>query len=237
MTGHVRLATYNIAHGRGRHARVDLGRTAATLAGLDADVVCLQEVDRHFGPRSDWLDQATELAARLGMQAVYGVALRRPPPYDGAPPREYGNAVLARAAPVAVSVHPLPGPVRAEPRCLLLTAVSGLGVGCVHLHSEDAAARAQQVRAVIAALPAGPTILAGDFNADPGAAELRALAGRLSDVWPVAGRGRAATFPSRRPRRRLDQVYVSAGVRANRAWVADSDASDHRPLVVELAVG
>lgn len=233
----LRVVTFNIAHGRGQDRRVDLRRTADTLADLAADVVCLQEVDRHFGERSGWADQCTELADALGMTSAYGPALALRTDRQGAPAREYGNAVLARRGLGARAVHALPPRGRAEPRCLLLVELDELTVGSVHLQHNNADARARQADAVLAALPPDrPIVLAGDFNADPGDFELAALRGRLADVWPPAGQGHGATFPSRWPRRRLDQVYVSAHLRPTRARVLRSKASDHRPLLVELVI-
>lgn len=238
MSRPLRLATFNIAHGRGRGGRVDLARTAATLAALAADVICLQEVDRHYGERSGRVDQAAELGARLRMTAVYGAAVRLDPERAGDPPREYGNAVLTRAAATASAVHPLPVRERAEPRCLLLVELADVTVGCLHLQHNNPQARARQAAAAVELLPHDrPAVLAGDLNADPGDPELAALRQRLRDVWPLSGRGRGATFPSRLPRRRLDQVYVDGAVSPLRARVVPTDASDHRPLVVDLVVG
>ncbi len=233
----LRVATFNIAHGRGQDNLVDLRRTADLLADLAADIVCLQEVDRHFGERSGWADQGAELADALGMTSAYGAALTLPTDREGSPAREYGNAVLTRRALRARAVHRLPRRGRAEPRCLLLAELDELTVGCVHLQHNSADGRERQAAAVLAALPPDrPILLAGDFNAEPRDSELATLGRRLDDVWPRAGQGRGATFPSRWPRRRLDQVYVSAGLRPIRARVVASKASDHRPLVVDLVV-
>lgn len=233
----LRVVTFNIAHGRGQDKRVDLRRTADTLADLAADVVCLQEVDQHYGERSGWADQCTELADALGMASAYGAALTLRTGRQGSPARGYGNAVLTRRALRAWAVHALPLRGRAEPRCLLLVDLDELTVGSVHLQHNNADARARQAAAVLAALPRDrPLVLAGDFNADPADSELAALRRRLADVWPRAGQGRGATFPSRWPRRRLDHVYLSAHLRPTRARVVPSKASDHRPLVVDVVV-
>lgn len=40
----LRFLSWNIQWGRGRDGRVDLARTAAATAAVDADVICLQEV-------------------------------------------------------------------------------------------------------------------------------------------------------------------------------------------------
>ncbi|MBA2416893.1 MAG: endonuclease/exonuclease/phosphatase family protein [Geodermatophilaceae bacterium] len=231
----LRVATFNIAHGRGRGGVVDLRRTTDALASLGADVICVQEVDRHFSERSGWADQATELAEGLGMTAVYGVAMRRDRAHEGEPPREYGNAILTRLPVAGQRVVRLPGRPRSEPRSMVVAELAGdLHAACVHLQHNSAPARAAQLAVVLQELPQAPVVLAGDFNATPDAPELRVLGGRFVDSWERAGRGRGASFPSRFPLRRLDYVFVSAGLTAQKAAVVPTSASDHRPLVVDL---
>jgi endonuclease/exonuclease/phosphatase family metal-dependent hydrolase len=59
----VRLATFNVLHGRSlEDDRVDLNRFAAAVAAVDADVLALQEVDR-LQERSHRAD-LTEVAAQ-----------------------------------------------------------------------------------------------------------------------------------------------------------------------------
>jgi len=67
------IVTYNIQWGMGRDRRIDLGRIAATVEG--ADIVALQEVERHWRPQ-DWPDQAERLAELMpGHDWVYGAAV------------------------------------------------------------------------------------------------------------------------------------------------------------------
>lgn len=66
MTTSLRLASFNACSGRSLDDGVaDTGRLAAAVAGLEADVVALQEVDR-FQPRSGGADQADVVATALG---------------------------------------------------------------------------------------------------------------------------------------------------------------------------
>ncbi len=58
----MKIATYNIRYGLGLDQKIDLRRIAATIA--DADIVCLQEVDR-FWKRSGMVDQPKSLGALL----------------------------------------------------------------------------------------------------------------------------------------------------------------------------
>ena len=115
----VRLVTFNTHHGVGEDSKHDLARLAQVLAAADADVICLQEVDRHFGDRSEDVDQALLLSRALDMQLAWGPAIDDPRPGDGPPRRQYGNALLSRLPILISDVHPLPG--TGEPRSALRT--------------------------------------------------------------------------------------------------------------------
>jgi endonuclease/exonuclease/phosphatase family metal-dependent hydrolase len=247
----VRLVTFNIHHGVGDDGRHDLPRLAQVLAAADADVICLQEVDRHFGDRSENVDQGLLLARALDMQLAWGPAFDEPRP-AGRPRGEYGNAVLSRLPILISDVHRLPG--RGEPRCALRTMIEldggALWVTVTHL-SRSGGDRAAQLAAV-ADLHTGPMetgIVVGDFNTAPDAPELAALRERFADAWELAGERddrsgwrfwqheNGNTHPARSPQRRIDQAWVTAGVAVSSAQVLDgAGASDHLPLLVELEV-
>jgi len=67
----LRVASYNIHAGAGEDNVFDLDRTAAAISSLDADVVGLEEVDVHWGARSEWRDTLQELGSRLHMQIAF----------------------------------------------------------------------------------------------------------------------------------------------------------------------
>src|SRR5687767_11202035 len=185
----VRLVTFNTHHGVGGDRRHDLPRLAKLLAATDADVICLQEVDRHFGDRSEDVDQALLLSRALDMQLAWGPAIDEARP-GGGPDREYGNALLSRLPILVSDVHRLPG--RGEPRSALRTMLEldggTLWVTNTHLSTGNPERRAAQVAALAAlhsdSMEAG--VLVGDFNARPDATELAALRGRFADSWEKA---------------------------------------------------
>ncbi|NIP81595.1 MAG: endonuclease/exonuclease/phosphatase, partial [Gemmatimonadetes bacterium] len=96
-TAILRVAAYNIRHGRGMDGRVDLRRTAEAIGRLDADVIALQEVDRET-ERTGGVDQTAVLAGMLGYRGYHGAHR----PYQGG---EYGNAVLTRLPVLASRTH------------------------------------------------------------------------------------------------------------------------------------
>jgi len=248
----VRLVTFNTHHGVGEDARHDLARLATVIAAADADVICLQEVDRYFGDRSEDVDQALLLSRALDMQLAWGPAIDEPRP-DDQPPRQYGNALLSRLPILVSDVHRLPG--GGEPRSALRTMLeldgSTLWVTATHLTTRSAQERSAQVAALAALhteeMAAG--VLVGDFNARPDAPELEPLRERFTDAWELAAdredqagwrfwqRDEGRTHPARSPHRRIDQAWVSPGVAVASAQVLDAEgASDHLPLMVELLV-
>ena len=252
----VRLVTFNAHHGVGEDQRHDLPRLARRLASGEADVICLQEVDRHFGGRSEDVDQALLLSRALDMQLAWGPAIDEPRADEDATDRsrrQYGNALLSRLPILISDVHRLPG--GGEPRSALRTMIEldggTLWVTATHLSTRSPQERAEQV-AALAALHTDRMeggVLVGDFNTRADAPELEVLRTRFTDAWELAEvrddragwrfwhRDEGDTFPARSPRKRIDQVWVSDGVRVAGARVLDAEgASDHLPLVVDLQV-
>lgn len=231
----LRILTYNIHAGKDAAGRGNLERVAEVVRRAGADVVLLQEVDRNT-VRSGNVDQVAELARLTAMHARFGKSLD----YQGG---EYGIAILSRWPIVAHEVVGLriePPQVRAggstEPRVALVVTIDTprgpLRVVNTHLDaSRDDAYRMQEVPRVIAA--ARGAIAGGDFNSTPGSAvhETVVRAG-FRDAWSDCGRGNALTFPAASPVKRIDYLFLRN--RCASATVIDSEASDHRPLLVVL---
>ena len=248
----VRLVTFNTHHGVGEDERHDLPRLAKLLASVEADVICLQEVDRYFGARSEDVDQALLLSRALDMQLAWGPAIDEPRP-DDQPPRQYGNALLSRLPILVRDVHRLPG--GGEPRIALRTMLEldggSLWVTATHLTTRSPEERGEQVAALAGLHSEGMAagVLVGDFNARPDAAELDPLRVRFTDAWELASdredharrrfwqRAEGLTHPADSPHRRIDQAWVSPEVAVAAAQVLDAGgASNHLPLMVDLLV-
>jgi endonuclease/exonuclease/phosphatase family metal-dependent hydrolase len=242
----VRVMTFNIRHGVGTDGRLDLNRTANVIRAAVADIVGLQEVDRHFSARSDFVDQATWLAGDLGMHVVFGANLDLDPLVPGQPRRQYGTAILS-AHPILdwENTH-LPRYHNHEQRGLLRARISVGGIAMqaytTHLQHNDAAERLVQAQAIARLIgePDDPVILLGDLNATPQAPEIRVLTGTLVDTWQEVGAGAGYTHPSGHPRRRIDYVMQSSDVVAHAIAVHASpltaSASDHLPVAADVAL-
>ena len=249
----MRVATFNVLSGRTPgEDHVDVGRFAAAVASLDADVLALQEVDRGQ-PRSGYVDLAGVAAEAAGAVAHrFAAAMTGLPdgswtPTTDADPAEapaYGIALLSRH-PVTdwqvVRLPPLPvrvpyrwpgarrlSWVRDEQRVALLATVESplgpLRVAATHVSFLWLSAT-RQVRHL---LRTGDRLdlLLGDLNLPPAAAT------RLTGMRPLVTAG---TVPVDRPRAQIDHVLAGTGrlVPTGGGAVA-LPVSDHRALVVDV---
>lgn len=233
------VLSFNIHHAAGPDGVFDLDRLAAEIRRSGADVVGLQEVDRHFGERSAWTDEPAELSRRLGMHVVFGANLDLEPPAPGEPRRQYGTAILSRYPIVHWRNTLLPKGDPAEEQRGLLSAVvvvhgHRLRVMTTHLQHDSAASRQLQAAEVAAHVRSSrePVVLTGDLNAPPSQPEVTTLTALLTDTFAAAGEGDGFTHPAEAPVHRID--YVLAGLRPVRSTVLPTEASDHRPVLTEL---
>jgi endonuclease/exonuclease/phosphatase family metal-dependent hydrolase len=255
----VRIATFNILHGRSpEDGRVDVDRLADAVKGLDADVLGLQEVDRDQ-PRSMGADLTAVAAEAMGAPEHQFVAALSGTPGgtwmaatgDEQPgSASYGIALLSRYPVVSWRVVRLP-PLRAsvpmwsrltrrpflandEPRVAVAAVLDGpfgqFTVCNTHL-SFIPGWNGVQLRRLMRSLAGTrePLVLIGDLNMQ------RTHAAGVSGLRPIAA---ADTFPAHRPRRQLDHVLVRGRLEATGpAEAVRLPLSDHRALVVPCEPG
>ena len=232
----LRVLAYNIHHGEGMDEVIDLQRIADLIRRVDPDVVTVQEVDS-VADRTGRTNQAAELGRLTGMTPVFGRFMA----YQGG---AYGMAILSRWRIRDVVNHRLPD--GEEPRSALTVVVTspttGRAVRLVGIHfyrtEDERAAQADTLEALLDAGPDGelPTILAGDFNSEPGSRVIRELSRR----WSVVDKGAdALTFSSFDPEREIDFVMYRPHDRfevLGERLLDEPVISDHRPVVVDLLV-
>lgn len=258
-----RIATFNIRHGLGRDGRVELARTARTIAALQVDAIGLQEVDVAYGPRSGHEDQASRLAELLGWEVAFGAALDLPPLQPSDPRRRYGVALLTPHALTGPVMHALPAhpgaPARHEPRGVLHAQVTrgggdALDLLVTHLDNDLPQHRTAEVLGILRRAEGitGPAVLLGDLNAAPHRPELAPLAAagwrEAADALRGPGRGlrelpvlsaltgspARPTHPARVPVRRIDSLWVRGAVDVLDLATGPLTDSDHRPVVATL---
>ena len=231
-----RVMTYNIRHAEGMDGRINVERIADLIKSERADIVTLQEVDRHV-ERTQRRDLPGELAILTGMHCVFSNNYF----FQGG---EYGNVVLTRfpilqSTNLHYQVHPT-----AEVRGLLQVVMRVQGrklcFMATHLDSgrEDSArwSSLDEMEAALAHQSVRPVLFCGDFNATPSTRIYHRLHDTWQDSWETVGTGNGFTIPSDHPSRQIDYIWLSGKewLEPLRASVPDSQASDHRPLVVEF---
>jgi endonuclease/exonuclease/phosphatase family metal-dependent hydrolase len=251
----MRVATFNILHGRTVGDGVDPQRLQECVRRLNPDVLALQEVDVDQ-PRSGRADLTAAAAEAMGavehrfVAAISGTpgatwmaATGQEQPGTAA----YGIALLSRFPAVSWQVvrmpripmrFPmyLPGPnkvivVDEEPRAAVIaqlrTPLGLMTVANTHLSFVPGWNRRQLRRLArdLRGLP-GPRLLFGDLNLRP------AVVHRCSGMRPLAS---ALTFPAASPHRQLDHILTDADdLHAGPTGAELMAISDHRPLVVDL---
>jgi len=233
----LRVLSYNTHHGEGVDGRLDLERIAGVIRAANPDLVALQEVDRH-ARRTGGIDQTETYARTTGMHAWFGAAM----PFQGG---EYGQALLSRWPLQQPAVIRLPGSEGREPRIVVTARIDIPRLGYIRfggLHFDaggEDADRWEQAGALLRELgkESVPTLLAGDFNATPESRVMRRLLAPSSGWVDTAGPWAAPTIPAHSPRSRIDYVLAAppgAWQALESKVIPESEASDHRPLLVEV---
>ena len=235
--GLLRVATYNVHRCRGLDGRTRPERIAEVLEGISADVIALQEVIG-AGPRHG--GHAQELGAALGMGWVM------------APARlfrlhAYGNVVLSRF-PIVHHVRYDLSWKTCEPRCCQRVDVD-LGGRLLHLYNVhfgtailERRVQAERLAGIVSdRRVTGPKVVLGDFNEWTRGPASALLSERLHGVDLSAHLRRRRTYPGVLPLVHLDHIYHAGAVEVRRVELVRTRrsliASDHLPLVAELAIG
>ena len=243
----MRVLVYNIHAGTDAAGTGNLARVAALVAETDADVALLQEVDRGT-TRSGGVDQVAELERLTGYHGAFGRTLD----YQGG---QYGIAILSRwpiLSDTMIQLPVVPPQERAggsyEPRGALHVRIAVPGrsvpVDLVNTHldpSGDPHYRRQEIAGVLRAiddLRSAATVLGGDLNATPDDSAIASIAGSgLRDAWTAcSSSGPGLTYPASVPVKRIDYLWLPAGASCRTATVLNTEASDHRPLLVTLTL-
>jgi endonuclease/exonuclease/phosphatase family metal-dependent hydrolase len=230
----LRVISYNLHAGRDAAGAPAFDRQVDLLRELAPDLLAIQEADRNW-PRSGGVDHCRELGAALEMRGFFSPNLQG----DWATGRvvhQFGIALLWKGVAEDVVGLGMPAVPGREHRGLarLEMEIGGRPVVFATTHfGRSAPERLAQARLVADWLLAidRPVILAGDFNMTPGSPEHRVLAAGASDV--TAGLG-LVTYPGDVPDPQRDYVFTTGGLEVGAVQTAEGDASDHRPVVVEV---
>jgi endonuclease/exonuclease/phosphatase family metal-dependent hydrolase len=233
----LRVMTYNIHVGVGMDKKLDLARIAAVIDAQHPDLVGLQEVDRGV-TRTQRIDEIVELSKLTRMEYAFAFNLH----YQGG---QYGVAILSRF-PIRATDHRLYQNTReAERRGFIRAEVSVdgrvLNFVTTHLdyqYEDGRLFEAQQLLSALKDVP-GPLVIVGDFNDIPAGRAYQLMRYQFGDAW-IESRStdEGFSYPTDKPAKRIDYIFFRSTdrVRTKRAWIVDTQASDHVPVVADLEI-
>lgn len=233
----LRVMTYNIHVGVGMDKKLDLQRIADVLNAQHPDLVGLQEVDRGV-KRTEGKDEIAELGKLTAMNYAFAHNLD----YQGG---QYGVAILSRFPIKQIDHRKYENRREAERRGMLRVEVelSGRIINFVttHLDYQFADGRVFETEQLLKFLASvkGPLIVVGDFNDEPSGDAYKLMLTGFQDAWLSAkAKETGLSYPADKPAKRIDYVFTrqSDRIRARQAWVVNTLASDHLPVVTDLEI-
>lgn len=209
--------------------QIDYQIMADAILKCGADVVGLQEM-RYEDPESDFTRQTEKLAELTGMEHFYFAKAVNILDDDG----WFGNGFISRIPIVKAETIPIPDPAVKigdqlyETRCILRAELeNGYTVLCTHfgLNNDE---HINAVETVINNLTDEKCILMGDFNVRPDNMVLFPIRKRMKDAAELFEKTHLS-FPSDKPDRKIDYIFVSPDVEILEADIPAIVAADHRP--------
>ena len=244
----LKVLDWNTHHGIGTDGRYDITRFIPHIVNSGANVVSLNEVEKNVGSYGNE-DQPARYAALLrtatGKTWYYNFAQR-----DGNTNGQ-GNLILTTFAIEDQSDYQL-SYSRSVARVQILVNGIRVNVFSTHLDADSSSRRTTQMHELTswASGFAEQRILAGDFNAWPGAGEIANMTSAYIDTWAKAVANNtdvsySGNTAGNTRNSRIDYVWLSknatrAKVKASQVFdVRNSSGvapSDHRPVMTTLEV-
>lgn len=231
----IRVMTYNIHVGVGMDKKLDLERVADVIENEHPDLVGLQEVDRGV-KRTELRDEILELAKLTGMDFAFAHNLD----YQGG---QYGVAILSRLPIKRIDHRKYENLREAERRGMIRVEVelAGRTINFVTTHldyqfDDGRLFETEQMLKFLAGIK-GPLIVVGDFNDAPSGNAYKLMLGRFDDAWAGgANKDEGLSYPADKPVKRIDYVFTRRAdrLKAKKAWLVNTLASDHLPVVADI---
>ncbi len=243
----MRLLLYNIRYGVGLGSAVhwplpgagyvignrrNLERITEFIRGQDPDLVALVEVDTG-SIRTRNVNQAERIAEAIGHYSVYQCKYGSTSINTRLPiVRKQGNAILAAPRVHGERFHYFEKGIK---RLIIELELDDCALFLVHL-SLKYRHRQSQLRSLhdLVSKTSKPVIIAGDFNTFWGEHEIY-LFMKATGLRSANLKGEPS-YPSHAPRRELDFVLYSSGIKVTNFFIPRVEYSDHLPLVCDFTV-
>lgn len=213
---------------------IDFDVMAKAILDCGADIVGLNEM-RGEGADPEYTKQVDKLSELTGMKYYYFA-----PALNLFGRGLYGNGFLSKIPIIKAEniIIPDPNPRRFEAsyyetRCVLKVELeNGFTVLVTHFGlNEDEQENA--VKTIMEQLVSKKCILMGDFNVTPNSKILLPIRSILNDTASLFNEEKLS-FPSDKPDRKIDYIFVSQDVEIVSADIPRIVASDHRPHLAEV---
>ncbi len=235
----LKVATYNIRAGLsdGYFKKKNYYKAAEVVTEINADVISLNEVGKRIPEQIR--EHAGFLAEQCGYKYYHFAKAAMFGPYP------YGNALLSKypidrlsVIPVKKFINILPGIY--EPRCILSAQIrldKPLRVICTHLglFPDEQQLGISKVTELLKGSSV-PTVFMGDMNISGSKPTITTKMGLNMQDACVLRERHLKTYPSARPTKRLDYIFVNDPIEVRDVYVVDAAASDHLPLVAEISI-
>ncbi len=215
--------------------QIDYDVIADAIKQCAPDIVGLNEM-RDKGERDDYEAQVSFLMEKTGMQ--YGYFAKA---IDCRGNNPYGNGFLSKHPIKKVQTIMIPDPEvktfqrHYETRCVLKAELeNGLVILVTHfgLNPDE---QENAVKTVIEQLESEKCILMGDFNMLPDNNILMPIRERMRDTADCF-QAPLYSFPSDKPERKIDYIFVSPDIEVLEADIPPIVASDHRPHTAKIQI-
>ncbi|OHX48568.1 hypothetical protein BB776_01010 [Planococcus salinarum] len=235
----LKVMSFNIASGLRMDGHLDLALTASVIEAADVDIAGLQEVDQHFSERTNFTDQIKWLAKRLNMHAAFGPNLTANPADARWPKHAYGNALLSRYPITSYYNHLLKkgeSETQSEQRGLLEATIEidGATISFFNTHlslnKKQLELNIEELLNIIRQQDC-PSILTGDFNADPHSALMRRIEEELTNVFGSNTLQPETYKKEGEHGQKIDFIFCSRHWRVVSAETIETQASDHKPIL------
>lgn len=215
--------------------RIDYEIMAKAIIDTGADIVGLNEMynEENFIMYGKQVKRLSELTGLENWYFAEAVNL----PDVG---RQYGNGFLSKYAIKKAETIIIPDPEPKgysgyyETRCILKAELeNGYTVIVTHfgLNPDE---QENAVKTILEHIKNEKCILMGDFNVTPDNPLLEPIKAKMIDT-SIGFFENKATFPSDKPKIKIDYIFVSPDVEVVFADIPEIIASDHRPHIAEIA--
>ena len=232
----IKVMSYNVRHGVSMNWNPSMMQQSEIINQQNPDWVGLQEIDNKCG-RSQNIDQTEKFEVLTNRQGFFGKFMD----FDSG---EYGMATLSSLK--IVKSERLKLPQGAEPRIAIIQIISiakNLYIAMVNVHFDwtKSELRIAQVKTLLNRLDEInlPTIVIGDYNAEPGSPTLKLF--EKSGFVAVRKKGNNFTFAANNPTIEIDHIYfrktpTTQIIPSFIKVLNEPEASDHRPIVSEFII-